>query len=92
MPPRFADANLICAANLKSHIRERLVNAGFEIFSTGHKESRMVYLQAGNKLRLTRYCDGLAMHCWMTANGFLRPEEPLVNRLTTRHEIGLERN
>lgn len=85
----FADAPGI---GLEVPTRGRLVSAGFEVFFTGHEKSRMVYLEAGNKLRLTRYCDGLAVHRWLTAKGFRSPEEPLVNRLTTRHEIVLERN
>jgi len=85
----FADAP---GTGLEVPTRGRLVSAGFEVFFTGHEKSRMVYLEAGNKLRLTRYCDGLAVHRWLTAKGFRSPEEPLVNRLTTRHEIVLERN
>ena len=84
----YADANRLPAIP----VRGRLVCAGFEVLFTGQDKTRMVYLSAGNKLRLTRHCDGLAVHRWLTANGFRNPEEPAVNRLTTRHEIRLERN
>lgn len=84
----YAKANNLAAIPA----RGRLVCAGFEVLFEGQEKPRMVYLRAGNKLRLTRHCDGLAMHRWLTANGFRNPEEPLVNRLAIRHEIGLERN
>jgi len=72
--------------------RGRLVSAGFEVLFTGQDKTRMVYLRAGNKLRLTRHCDGLAVHRWLTANGFRSPEEPGVNRVAGLNENRLANN
>lgn len=60
--------------------RGRLVKAGFEVYFTGSTKPRMVYLRAGNNLRLTRHCDGPAVHRWISENGYRAPEKPGVNR------------
>ena len=56
-----------------------LVSAGFQVYFTGHPKPRMIYLRAGNRLRLTRQCDAAAVHRWLAVNGFRSPEVEVAN-------------
>ena len=70
----------------------QLVSAGFQVQFTGQSKRRMVYLRAGNKLRLTRQCDAAAVHRWLAARGFRSAEEEAVNRIGTLRNERVERN
>ena len=70
----------------------QLVSAGFLVQFTGQSKPRMVYLRAGNKLRLARQCDAAAVHRWLTARGFRSPEEEVVNRIGALRNERVERN
>ena len=70
----------------------QLVSAGFQVQFTGQSKPRMVYLRAGNKLRLTRQCDAAAVHRWLMSKGFRSPEEEVVNRVAALSNERVERN
>lgn len=74
-------------------LRGRLLTAGFLITFTGNpSKPRMVYVRAGNKLRLTRHCDAAAVHRWLSEKGFRDVEAETVNRLTQYDGIAVGNN
>ena len=74
-------------------LRGRLLTAGFLItFSGNPSKPRMVYVRAGNKLRLTRHCDAAAVHRWLSEKGFRDVEEEPVNRLAQHNGNAVANN
>lgn len=48
----------------------RLVRAAFDFYFTGQSRPRPVQIYAGNQLRMSRHCDAMAVHRWLTERGF----------------------
>ena len=48
----------------------RLTRAAFHLYFKGQRRPRAIQISEGNVLRMSRHCDGTAVHRWLTERGF----------------------
>jgi hypothetical protein len=69
-----------------------LVVASFDVFFDGQEKPGKVTVRAGNRLKVSRNCDGGAVHKWLIAGGFRSPQEAPINRVGVLNATGVARN